>query len=184
MRAYLGFFLVLIFSVSSISCSWKEAAQQVSGNAQKTTIYVVRHAEKELGSAPGLTPQGAVRADFYAKFFAKEKIAAVYSTPTRRTIETATPLAIAQGLSVEEYANGLNFDVFAQTLLTEHAGETIFIVGHSNTVPLLVNSLSRTEDHTDLPHGEYRRLYQVIVDAEYDAVVRVWEVPIEVVVED
>ena len=183
MRAFLGFFLVLLFSLSSMSCSLKEVSR-LTGSSQKTTIYVVRHAEKEKGSAPGLTPQGAVRADFYAKFFDKEKIAAVYSTPTRRTIETATPLAKAKGLSVEEYANGLNFDAFAQTLLMKHAGETILMVGHSNTVPLLVNSLSGTEDHTDVPHEEYRRMYQVIVDEEHNADVRMWEVPIEVVVED
>ena len=179
MRILFGFFAILLFSVS---CSLKEASRLVNGK-EKTTIYVVRHAEKELGSAPGLTPQGTARAEFYAKFFAKEKMDAVYSTPTRRTIATATPLATAQKIPVEEYANGLDFDAFAKTLLAEHAGETIFVVGHSNTVPLVVNAVSGTEDHTDIPHEEYRRLYQIIVDAEHAAEVRMWEVPVEVPVE-
>ncbi len=183
MRTHLGFLLVFLFSLLVGSCSLKEATR-LSGSSPKTTIYVVRHAEKEKGSAPGLTPQGAVRADFYAKFFAKEKMAAVYSTPTRRTIETATPLAQAQQLPVKEYANGLDFEAFAKTILATHAGETILIVGHSNTVPLLVNSLSGTEDHTDVPHEEYRRLYQVVVDTEHNADVRMWEVPIEVTSKD
>ncbi|MFK8054912.1 MAG: histidine phosphatase family protein [Saprospiraceae bacterium] len=182
MRTTLGFLLVLLFSLTSFSCSLLEGTR-LSSDSPKTTIYVVRHAEKELGSAPGLTPQGSARAEFYAKFFAKEKLSAVYSTPTRRTIATATPVAKAQKISVEEYANGLDFDALAVTLLAEHEGETIFIVGHSNTVPLILNALSKTEDHTDVPHEEYRRLYQVILDAEHNADVRMWEVPVEVEVE-
>lgn len=169
--------LVFLISLASLSCSLTEAKRLV-GSKAKTTVYVVRHAEKELGSAPGLTLQGTARADFYAKFFAKEKLSAVYSTPTRRTIATATPLAEAQQLPVEEYANGLDFDALAVQLLAEHVGETIFIVGHSNTVPLILNALSKTEDYTDVPYEEYRRLYQVIVDAEHNAEVRMWEVPV------
>jgi len=179
MRYLFRFLVFSTFVYASLSCTFNENARLLGG-AKATTVYVVRHAEKELGSAPGLTPKGAARAEFYATFFAKEMMSAVYSTPTRRTIETATPLAQAQEIPVEEYANGLDFDAFAKTLLTAHAGETIFIVGHSNTVPLLVNALSGTEDHTDVPHEEYRRLYQVIVDAEHNAEVRMWEVPVEV----
>jgi len=148
-----------------------------SKSAPPTTVYVVRHAEKELGSAPGLTEQGTARAEFYADFFAPTEITAVYSTPTRRTIETGTPLAKSKDQEVREYANALEFDTFSRQLLATHAGETIFIVGHSNTVPLLVNNLSGSKEHTDVPHDEYRRLYQIIVQADGTASVRLFEVP-------
>ena len=171
--------LLLLVGFSMLSCAALKEGSRPSGKGEATTIYVVRHAEKELGSAPGLTPQGQARAEFYAKFFAKEKFAAIYSTPTRRTFETAKPLAEAQQLPVEEYANGLEFDAFAKTLLDKHQGETIFIVGHSNTVPLLVNNLSGEDEHTDIPHEEYRRLYQLIVAPSGASTVRMWEVPVE-----
>lgn len=173
------FFTLLFSTLLFFSCTSLKEASRLSSTSGPTTIYVVRHAEKELGSAPGLTPQGQARAEFYADFFANEKFSAIYSTPTRRTFETATPLGEAQGVPVEEYANGLEFDAFAKTLLEKHAGQTIFIVGHSNTVPLLVNGLSNTNEHTDIPHEEYRRLYQVVVDGSGASTVRMWEVPVE-----
>ncbi len=143
-----------------------------------TTFYIVRHAEKEMGTAPGLTPQGTARAEFYATFFEDVELAAIYSTDTRRTIATATPLAEAKGLSVTEYASGLEFDAFAKTLLAQHAGTNVFVVGHSNTVPLLINALSNTQDYTDIPHDDYEQLVQVITRGGATAEVRMFRVPV------
>jgi len=173
-----GFAFYLLITSVLLGCTTQSAQRLLGTAAQSTTFYVVRHAEKELGSAPGLTPQGAARAQFYVDFFADTELTQVYSTPTRRTFETATPLAQSKNLEVEEYANGLEFGEFTQGLITKHPGEHVFIVGHSNTVPLLINGLSRTSDYADVPHDDFERLYQVVVQPSGQAEVRLFRVPI------
>ena len=157
--------LLLLLGLLSVALLTRCApARRLAASTQPpTTVYVVRHAEKASGSAPGLTPQGRARAEFYVEFFRAVDVAAVYATPTRRTQDTATPLATAKGLAVTNYPNGPTFATFGPELLAAHAGETIVVVGHGNTVPLLVNALSGETAYTDIPHDEYRRVYQVVV---------------------
>ena len=144
----------------------------------ETTFYIVRHAEKAMGTAPDLTEQGKVRAAFYVTFFEDVDIATVYSTDTRRTIATAAPLAAAKGLAVTEYASGLDFEAFAKTLRAQHLGESVFVVGHSNTVPLRLNALSRSGDFGDIPHDDYEQLCVVTLKGEGVGLVRQFRVPI------
>ena len=169
--------LLTLLPLLTLACA--PAARLATATSEPTTVYVVRHAEKESGSAPGLTPQGEARAGFYAAFFAETDLAAVYSTDTRRTLATARPLAEAQDLPVTEYASGLDFAAFAKTLLERHVGEAIFVVGHSNTVPLLVNALAKVDTHDDIPHDDYARLYQVVTRGGASAEVREFRVPID-----
>ena len=127
-----------------------------------TTVYLVRHAEKAAGSAPGLTPAGAARADFYPRFFSAADLTAVYATPTRRTRATAAPLAAAKGLSVTAYDSDADVQAFAKTLLTEHAGQTIVVVGHSNTVPDIANALIGETRYAHIDHDDYTQVIQVV----------------------
>ncbi len=168
--------LVLLFLALLTACTPR--AKLASSDAP-TTFYIVRHAEKEMGTAPGLTPQGMARAEFYATFFEDTEFSAIYSTDTRRTIATATPLAEAKKMGVTNYASGLEFDAFAKTLLAQHGGTNVFVVGHSNTVPLLINALSNTQDYTDIPHDDYEQLVQVISRGGATAQVRMFRVPVE-----
>src|SRR5688500_8983040 len=69
--------------------------------AQETTVILVRHAEKADG--PGdvaLTEAGVARAMRLADVLKGAGIHAVYSTPYKRTTDTATPVAKALGLEV------------------------------------------------------------------------------------
>ena len=65
-----------------------------------TTIYVVRHAEKQTGvnnsmmsADPDLTDAGKARAKKMAEMLASKSITAVYATPYKRTQQTAEPTA-------------------------------------------------------------------------------------------
>ena len=176
--ACLPLLLPLLLSAALLTQCVPSPRRLAASTQPPTTVYVVRHAEKASGSAPGLTPQGRARAEFYVEFFRAVDVAAVYATPTRRTQDTATPLATAKGLAVTNYPNGPTFATFGPELLAAHAGETIVVVGHGNTVPLLVNALSGETAYTDIPHDEYRRLYQVVVTAGARATVREFHVPI------
>lgn len=66
-------------------------------------LVLVRHArpvrveEAEGPADPPLTPEGIEQADATARWLAAEEVHAVYSSPMRRAVETATPLAEAHG---------------------------------------------------------------------------------------
>lgn len=67
-------------------------------------LYIIRHAQS-LGNLQqhrtpddGLSPLGYQHADLIPAAFAGVPVSVIYCSPFRRTIETATPLARAQGL--------------------------------------------------------------------------------------
>jgi probable phosphomutase (TIGR03848 family) len=71
-------------------------------------LLLIRHAHNDwvgkrlAGWTPGihLNEQGRAEAEALARRLAKVPLAAVYSSPLERTVETATPLAEAHGLPV------------------------------------------------------------------------------------
>lgn len=80
----LSFALLLLVACSSF------AQQPV------TTFILVRHAEKDMTQStpdPDLSAEGHARARRLALLFEKTEIAAVYSTPFKRTRQTVEPLA-------------------------------------------------------------------------------------------
>jgi probable phosphomutase (TIGR03848 family) len=73
-----------------------------------TTIYLIRHGDTDYvgraiaGWLPGihLNRVGVTQADLLPQRLQKMKMAAIYSSPLERAMETATPLASAQGLEI------------------------------------------------------------------------------------
>ncbi len=121
--------------------------------------YVVRHAEKASdGDDPPLTDQGAARAEALRDLLAAEPISAVFSTPYRRTMQTAQPTAADHGLAVTHYDP--SGDLPAQ-LLAEHQGHTVLVAGHSNTVPAIVAGLGAAEPD-EIHHERYGDYWLVI----------------------
>jgi len=110
-----------------------------------TTVILVRHAEKVtegMANDPPLNAGGIERAKELARVLGAANVAAIYTTPFRRTRDTAAPLAAARGLTPIDVAAGKSYpaDVVAK-LLAEHAGETVVVVGHSNTTPDVLRQL-------------------------------------------
>jgi len=120
------------------------------------TIYLVRHAEKASGDDPQLTLVGRARAEILAAELADTDLAAIYSTNTRRTMETAAPTARATGLTVLPY-DGNNLETFANMLRATPGN--ILVVGHSNTTPALVKALGGKPGTPIVEATEYDRLY-------------------------
>ena len=115
--------------VLALACSWAVPA------AAAETVYIVRHLQKEAGDDPALTPEGAAGAAALASILNDVRIQAVFSTPTRRTVQTATPLAVILGLPVTRYDPA---NVPALIEAARAIPGNILVVGHSNTVPDLV----------------------------------------------
>ena len=111
-----------------------------------TVVIVVRHAEKAADDPrdPTLSEAGHARAQALAKALAGAPLAAVYATGYRRTQQTAQPSAEKHGVAVQTLAAGSEADGAAlrERIRKEHAGRTVLVVGHSNTVPAIVAALS------------------------------------------
>lgn len=105
--------------------------------------YLVRHAEKDTSvkdDAP-LTLAGLERAAKLADILRGTRIDAIYSTLTLRTMFTVDSLADIKSMQILPYDNKTLKELI--TSLKESADyNRIFIVGHSNTIPALTNSLA------------------------------------------
>lgn len=131
-----------------------------------TTVVLVRHAEKELGSIedPPLTPEGEQRAQLLARMFGARtgpgRIAAVFASDTRRAQRTAMPLADRLGIKVTT-TKGDDYEGTIRRIRREFRGQSVLIVGHSNTVPELVRRLAHAKDIPEIPDAEYGTIYVV-----------------------
>ncbi len=127
-----------------------------------TPVYLLRHAEKGSGFDPNLTLTGEQRAEELVRILKNVPVAAVYSTDTNRARQTAQPLATDRNLSLEFYTD---LSV-AGTILFEHEKEVVVIVGHSDTVPGLINAFGGTPPYTLIPGSEFDNLFLLIVKKE------------------
>ena len=120
--------------------------------ARVFTVYLVRHAEKaaEPRQDPPLTDGGRARAETLARMLGPAGIKAAYTSQFLRTRATAEPLAKRLGvepvvLPIEMSATNPNqiseasIDAIAARLVER--GENALVVGHSNTVPLVIQKL-------------------------------------------
>ena len=128
-----------------------------------TTIYLVRHGEKDLSpglSDPALTPAGEARAQELAKKLARHHPAALFTTDTRRTRATLAPLAQATGLTPEVY-DAKDQAALAARLSREFGGKTVVVVGHSNTLLPLLAALGVAPLPGEIREEEYNYLFRV-----------------------
>lgn len=146
------------------SCSFQPAERSLHSSedqAVSATYILTRHAEKaaEGGKDPILNDLGTQRAERLAGLLKTAGIDAVYSTPYQRTRLTANPLAEFLKLEV------LDYDPFAQEdfekIRKAAQNKKILIVGHSNTIPNMVNQLLGEERFEQLEEMEYDKLFIV-----------------------
>lgn len=127
--------------------------------AEPSMIYLVRHGEKaSVGQDPELTPQGQLRAHNIATTLHRAGIGAIFSSATKRTLQTARPLASRLGLKVVQY-DAVMPQALVEKVKSLHGA--VLVVGHSNTLPELVRLFGGAPGE-DIGDEEYDRLYQLI----------------------
>lgn len=148
---------ILVFLLLLVQPVWAELEDI-------TRFFVVRHAEKADGQGDvHLSPRGVLRAQELVDALHRHRFAAVYSTTTNRTKETALPLAGRCALEVQFYpAKGEAMKTWAKEALLQHRGKNVLVVGHSNTVPEIVKALSG-EKVQALGHDDYDDLFEVVI---------------------
>lgn len=127
------------------------------------TIYLVRHAEKEVAADtprnPSLTKCGAQRAASLSSFLENVPLDAIYTTDYIRTKSTAQPTATKKKMEFKLY-NPRELSEFSKLLLERK--EDALVVGHSNTTGVLAGLLIN-EKIAAFDESIYNRIYQIVI---------------------
>jgi phosphohistidine phosphatase SixA len=115
-------------------------AFQRRGTLAPTTVVVVRHAEKvDQSQDAALSEAGLRRAATLAAALRDLPVTAVYTSQFQRTQQTVAPLC--QVLRLAAKVVPANDAAALASAIAAHAGGTVVVCGHSNTVPDLLDKL-------------------------------------------
>src|SRR5262249_16066844 len=137
--------LALIMTLSGIAAPAR--GQTTHPDASATVVLLVRHAEKAAQPAddPPLTQDGRHRAEALAGVVKDAPPTAIITTQLRRTVDTAQPSATALDVAPEVVpvtaTNPQQNAVDVAAAVRKHAGKTVLVVGHGNTVPQIIAAL-------------------------------------------
>jgi broad specificity phosphatase PhoE len=133
-----------------------------------TVIVLVRHAEKAVVEAgnndPPLSEAGTARAQALQEVLAGRHFDAVVATDRQRTQASAAAVLQANGLAPEIVPlryGAAHVDSVAAAV-RRHAGHTVLVVGHSNTVPALVHALGGPQ-LPDLCEPQFSNLFVLVL---------------------
>lgn len=125
-----------------------------------TTVYIVRHAEKvNETDTTNLTPAGYDRAAALADTLASRGVDSIFSTPYRRTRQTAQPLATRLGIPVVDYP-AKPTEAITQRI-SRMWNKTVLVVGHSNTILEIAHGLDAQPGMTKIESGDFDNLFRV-----------------------
>jgi broad specificity phosphatase PhoE len=117
------------------------------------TIVLVRHAESDQtigGSDPPLSAEGKARAKELLRVLGDTPLGAVYVTRFQRNRQTAEPFVGRDGGPKLFVVDDVAATVAA--LGAEPWGSTALVIGHSNTLPKLLEALTGKADPTPAPY--------------------------------
>jgi phosphohistidine phosphatase SixA len=148
--------------------------------APPALVLVVRHAEKVDDSAdPALSEAGQARAVALARALEEAQVDHVIVTHRQRTRLTAAPLMDALGLQPEVVGFGADMAAHVEAVaaaVRRQPGRVVLVVGHSNTVPLIVHALGGPK-RPDLCDARYGALFAVVPGTPARVVVSSYGVP-------
>jgi len=145
---------------------------QNSGFAQQesavTKIFIVRHAEKESGKDPDLTPAGHARAGDLMRALQNEGVQKIYVSQYKRTQQTADSMHIQLKINTVQYPADTLCDNLVNTIMENgDFGKTILIIAHSNTIPQIIRKFGVTDYlYGDIPDNEFDNLYMITYKKE------------------
>jgi broad specificity phosphatase PhoE len=155
---------IIIYVAIAIGLAWFFESQAT------TTIIFVRHAEKQEAPAgdPELTEAGRRRVAELTRQLADADVVAgvdaIYSTPFKRTMQTAEPLAAALDLPVHPYdPDPEDPEAMLDDIVRRNKGKIILIVGHSNTIPELIAELGASKRVPPIADNEYDNIYIISI---------------------
>jgi phosphohistidine phosphatase SixA len=132
-------------------------------------VVIVRHAEKS--EAPkedvALSDRGRARAEALAgAALGDAGVETIVTTERRRSRETAAPLAARRHLTPVVVPTGDNDDAHAAAVAAavSKGGDAVLVVGHSNTVPAIIQALGGPKV-PDICDGQYALLFTLVIES-------------------
>jgi phosphohistidine phosphatase SixA len=114
----------------------------MANNAVGTTLILIRHADRTSSTNPDppLNTKGQARAQKLIHVLGPSGIEAIYHSHFTRSRQTAQPLAAhLPGIATKQIDEALEIK---NNILANHVGKAVLVIGHSDTVPELINQLS------------------------------------------
>lgn len=158
------------FAVARADTVMRPGTERPRPQPDEITVFITRHAEKDTrfrGPDTPLTAAGERRARELVRVLGESGVSVVFATPTRRATDTGAPMAAAIGDSVRIVPEvpGL-----IRRILRDHRGGRVLVIGHSNTVPEIIQALSGFRP-PDQDEDEYDLLYVVTLSGSRPATV-------------
>lgn len=123
----------------------------------ETVVVLARHADRLPGQKTDeLAAAGVTRSQELLRVMEKAGVSAVIHSDTQRAAQTAAPLAKAIGVEPMVIPGKDIAAVAAE--VRKHPGETVLIVGHSNTVPMIIAALGGPQ-LPDIGEAEFDDLF-------------------------
>lgn len=131
-------------------------------DVKNTTLIVVRHAEKEKGDDPGLTPDGKERAMELATIAEAQGVDVVFTSQYKRTVDTGKASSTKLGIPITQFEiNRNNFtdypSILASIIKDDYVGSDALVVTHSNIFMPIVNQFVDSE-MAEVSESEYDRI--------------------------
>jgi broad specificity phosphatase PhoE len=125
---------------------------------RRQTVHVMRHLDTPKGARdPELTEQGRRRAEALSRWFRGKRLRAIYVTDFRRTRQTVAPLAARLKMTPKLYDPRYTPALIERVRRERGA---VLVVGHSNTVPDIVEGLGGARP-APLAHPDFGDLWTV-----------------------
>ena|SRR5689334_5265773 len=123
----------------------------------ETTVVLVRHADRAPGQKTDeLSASGAARSRELAHVLEKSGVSAIIHSDTQRAAQTAAPVAAMAGLTPIVLPAKDTAAVAEE--VRKHPGETLLVIGHSNTVPAIIAALGGPQ-LPDIDDAEFDNLF-------------------------
>ncbi|SMF70305.1 phosphoglycerate mutase family protein [Allosphingosinicella indica] len=147
----MGLLIVPLLALAACATPAPEATEPV--------YYVTRHLNTPEGERdPDLTAEGRANADRLAARLAGEPPRVIYVSDYKRTRQTAAPIAARAGVTPKVY-DPADTPALVAKVKAEGAGP-VLIVGHSNTVPDIVEALGGARPEP-LVHEDFGDLWTI-----------------------
>ncbi len=154
--------IIVLYTAIAIGLAWFFESQAT------TTIIFFRHAEQTSHDEadPPLSEAGQRRvAELTRQLVDADVVAgidAIYSTPYIRSLETARPLADQLDLPINTYAADDTEEIL-DTILKNHKGKIILVIGHSNTLPVLIANLGASKKVPAIAQNEFDNIFIISI---------------------
>jgi phosphohistidine phosphatase SixA len=166
-RRLLGFALALA-GATALGCGPSCNCNGPRPEAAEVTVYIIRHAEKQSAQPmatakdedPPLSPEGQLRAMGLVEDIPVRELDAIYVTKTKRSYDTASAVIALTGIEPIYYPPR-DVDGLVARVRKRH-GESVLVVGHSNTIPALLRGLG-VQEPIEIPEDQYGDLWVVTV---------------------